>query len=452
MACGLAHGGAGSKPRPSPVATRGEVRKEDNQAGDGSGPSLLDGRAAPYAARPSGGRHSLMRRVLFVDHVNRILGGAEVNLVELLADAGSRQAWDVTVACSPASPLDERLAGLGVRRLPYEFGPAVNELRVVGRPFPLLGAVRGLRALRAAGRRLRAILRDTAPEVAVSCTNKDHFAGTAACRGSRTRSVWWVNDIVSADFFPAPARRALAWRARRGAARLAAVSEVARRALLDEGLPPKLVTTVYNGIPLDRYARRERGALRRLIGAGDDEFLAGIVGRFTPWKGQDVVIRVARRWREAGRKGRFLLIGKAFNEDAPFEAALRDAARGLEGVVHFVPFQPDISEALSDLDVLVHASVKPEPFGRVVIEAMAVGVPAVAARAGGVPEIITDGWDGLLVPPGDEAAYAAALGPLADSPARRAELGAAGRRTVQERFTVARVQRDFERLFAEVAS
>lgn len=392
-----------------------------------------------------------MRRVLFVDHVNRILGGAEVNLVELLADAEARRAWDVTVACSPDSPLDERIAALGVRRAPYQFGKSVNELRVVGRSFPLLGAVRGLRALHAAGTRLHEILRETGAEVAVSCTNKDHFAATAACRRSRAASVWWVNDILSADFFPAPARRGFCWRARRGAARLAAVSEVARRALVDQGLPPELVTTIHNGIPLERYACRERGALRRLIGAGDDEFLAGIVGRFTPWKGQDVVIRVARRWRDAGLKGRFLLIGRAFNEDEPFEKSLREAARGLEGTVHFVPFQPDISAALSDLDVLLHASVKPEPFGRVVIEAMAVGVPVVVARAGGVPEIITDGRDGLLVPPGDEAAYVAALRSLAENPARRAALAAAGRRTVEERFTVSRVQRDFERVFAEVA-
>ena len=393
-----------------------------------------------------------MRRVLFVDHVNRILGGAEINLAELLAEPGARAAWAAAVACSPGSPLDERLAGLDVRRVPYGFGGAVNELRVVGRAFPLLGAVRGLRALHAAGRRLGEILRETGAEVAVSCTNKDHFAATAACRRARARSVWWVNDLLTPEFFPAAARRAFGWRARRGAARLAPVSEAARRALLDEGVPAERVTTVHNGIPLERYARRGRGTLRRLIGAGDDEFLAGIVGRFTPWKGQEVVIRVARRWRAAGLKGRFLLIGKAFNEDAPHEAALREAARGLEDMVQFVPFQPDIGAALSDLDVLLHASVKPEPFGRVIIEAMAVGVPAVAARAGGVPEIITDGKDGLLAPPGDEAAYVAALRSLAESPARRAELAAAARRTVEERFTVSRVQRDFERVFAEVAA
>lgn len=393
-----------------------------------------------------------MRCVLFVDHVNRILGGAEVNLVELLAEPGARKAWTATVACSPGSPLDERLAGLGVRRVPYAFGRAVNELRVVGRRFPLLGAVRGLRALQAAGRRLGEILRETGAEVAVSCTNKDHFAAASACRRGRARSVWWVNDLLSAEFFPGPARRAFTWRARRGAARLTPVSEAARRALLEEGVPAARVTAIPNGIPLERYARRARGTLRRLIGAGDDEFLAGIVGRFTPWKGQDVVIRVARRWREAGLPGRFLLIGRAFNEDAPYEAALREAARGLEDVVQFVPFQPDIGAALSDLDVLLHASVKPEPFGRVIIEAMAVGVPAVAACAGGVPEIITAGQDGLLVPPGDEAAYVAALRSLTEDPTRRAALGTAGRRTVEARFTVGRVQRDFERVFAEVAA
>jgi glycosyltransferase involved in cell wall biosynthesis len=394
-----------------------------------------------------------MRRLLFVDHVNRILGGAEVNLIELLGGPEARAGWDVTVACSPGSRLDAALAGSGVARVPFQFGGAVNELRIVGRRFPLAGALRAWRALRRATRDLAQILAARRPEIVVSCTNKDHFAATAAARGTGARCVWWVNDIVSADFFPRLARRAFHARARRGAARLVTVSEVGRRALLAEGLPAGLVTVIHNGLPPERYRRGPRGALRRLIGAGEGDFLAGIVGRFTPWKGQDLVLRVARRWRAAGVPGRFLLIGHAFNEDQPYEAALKDYIRehALADTAHLVPFQPDIAAALGDLDALVHASVKPEPFGRVIIEALAVGVPVAAARAGGVPEIVTDGADGLLVTPGDEAGYDAALRRLAAEPDLAARLAEAGRRTFERRFTVARVRADFEALFAEVA-
>ncbi|MCC6234089.1 MAG: glycosyltransferase family 4 protein, partial [Verrucomicrobiales bacterium] len=108
------------------------------------------------------------------------------------------------------------------------------------------------------------------------------------------------------------------------------------------------------------------------------------------------------------------------------------------------------TDALSDLDLLVHASLKPEPFGRVLIEAMAVGVPVIAARAGGVPEIVTHELNGMLATPGDLTAYSAALGRLIQDSEYRHRMAEAGRRTVVERFSLERVVDDFETLFASL--
>jgi glycosyltransferase involved in cell wall biosynthesis len=107
---------------------------------------------------------------------------------------------------------------------------------------------------------------------------------------------------------------------------------------------------------------------------------------------------------------------------------------GLGGRVHFLGNRDDVPEILAALDVLVHVPSAPEPFGRVVAEAMAVGKPVIAARAGGLPEIVEDEVTGLLVPPGDVAATAAALTRLLRDPALRARLGAAGRRQAEQRF------------------
>ena len=180
----------------------------------------------------------------------------------------------------------------------------------------------------------------------------------------------------------------------------------------------------------------------------------GIVGRLTPWKGQDIVLRVAAQWAKSGRPGRFAIIGGAFNEDAPFEAHLREfvQSHGLAGRVHFVPFQPDIASAISSLDVLVHASTKPEPFGRVLIEAMALGVPVVAARGGGVPEIVTDAVDGLLVPPGDVAGTTHALERLLGDPAFQTSIVEAGSRTVRDKFSMERVFTDWHALLSEASN
>jgi glycosyltransferase involved in cell wall biosynthesis len=102
--------------------------------------------------------------------------------------------------------------------------------------------------------------------------------------------------------------------------------------------------------------------------------------------------------------------------------------------VHFLGHRDDVPEILAALDVLVHVPSAPEPFGRVVAEAMAVGKPVVAARAGGLPEIVEHEVTGLLVPPGDPSACAAAVLRLLADPALRARLGTAGRRRAEERF------------------
>jgi glycosyltransferase involved in cell wall biosynthesis len=391
-------------------------------------------------------------RVLFVDHVNKVLGGAEVNLVELAGHSEARNRWEIEIACAPGGPLDAAVADLGLARRPHQTAPALNELRVVGRQSGALAKLRGWAELRRAARRLAASLRRAPVDLVVSCTNKDHFAAGAAARAVGTSSLWWVNDIISPEFFSWPVRRLFVRQAVSLATRLAPVSNFGREALLREGIPARKVTAILNGIPVERYRRPKTGAFRTELGAAPGEPVFGVVGRITPWKGQDMFLRMARRWRESGRPGRFVILGRAFNEDAPYEQSLREfiAAERLEGVASIAPFRKEIGEAVADLDVLVHCSVKPEPFGRVIIEAMAAGTAVLAARDGGVPEIVSDGVNGALAAPGDEADFLAHLQKLAAAPALREKFAAAGRKTVEECFTIRRVFADFDRLFGEV--
>lgn len=393
-------------------------------------------------------------RILLVDHVSKVLGGAEVNVLELLAHPGAREAWDVTVACAPDSPLARAIDPLQWPRRDHGFAPALNELRVVGRRFSPLAKLRAWQELQQATNRLKQLAAELRPDVILSCTNKDHFAAGAAALALSIPSAWWVNDILSSDFFGWPVRRAFVSRARSLRPRLAAVSRFGQQALLREGVPADAVRTVHNGIPLARYRRDLRRPLRAQLGIPDTEPLVGIVGRLTPWKGQDIVLRVAALWAKSGRPGRFAIIGGAFNEDAPFETHLKEFVQhhGLANRVHFVPFQPDIASAISSLNVLLHASTKPEPFGRVLIEAMALEVPVVAARGGGVPEIVTDGIDGLLVQPGDVAGTSHALERLLGDAAFQTSIVEAGSRTVRDRFSMERVFTDWHALMSEAST
>jgi glycosyltransferase involved in cell wall biosynthesis len=154
-----------------------------------------------------------------------------------------------------------------------------------------------------------------------------------------------------------------------------------------------------------------------------------MVGRLAPWKGQDVFLAAFARSFPAGGVERAVLVGAPLFGEEGYEADLHRLAAelGIADRLEMTGFRDDVSAELARLDVLVHASVIPEPFGQAVVEGMAAGLPVIATEAGGPAEVITNGVDGLLVPPDDRAALAAALRRLSNDPDLRARLGAAAR-------------------------
>ena len=410
-----------------------------------------------------------MKRVLFVDHVDRILGGAEINLVELLEhwETSKTPKWQVAVACAPSSPLYDRLSSLPVELLPHSFDSSLNQLRVVGRIPTPWGMALAWMASRRAAAKLRHQILTWKPSAVVSCANKDHFCAASACAGLNVPLVWWVNDIINANFFPWLFRTLYFQKARK-AQRLVPVSEFARQALLDSGVANWKAVTVLNGIPTDRYSHSlnnedQNSTLQSELGIRDDmgsvnerPVVIGLIGRFTPWKGQLFFLELAKQWIESGRPpATFVLIGKSFNEDQSYEAELRQFVEDnplLKPHVRFVPFQSRIEKALAQIDILAHTSIKPEPFGRTIIEAMAMGVPPIAAKSGGVTEIITHKQDGWLATPGNHQSYLDGLDEMINNPEQRKEMGEMAAKTVRERFDVSRTLSQFDEIFDSIGS
>ena len=200
-----------------------------------------------------------------------------------------------------------------------------------------------------------------------------------------------------------------------------------------------------------RERRRERG--RAALGLAEGDFAVGIAARLQRWKGQDVVLRAAASLLRARENARLLVIGGSlFGLEPEFAEELKRLAGtlGIADRVTFTGFRQDIPDCLAALDVVVHASVHPEPFGLALIEGMAAGTALVAADAGAVREIVTPGADGLLVPPGDHEALAVALLALYDDREMRWRLARAGERTARERFDVAVMTRRVEAVYAEI--
>jgi glycosyltransferase involved in cell wall biosynthesis len=200
----------------------------------------------------------------------------------------------------------------------------------------------------------------------------------------------------------------------------------------------------FDPVAIDREAAR--AALARLLGAeAGRRFMLGVVAQLTPWKGQGTAIEALRLACAAGLDAHLLLIGSAkfvasatrFDNDA-YVAGLRRriADAGLESRVSWLGERGDVPELMRALDVLLLPSQE-EPFGRALIEAMALEVPVLATSVGGPPEIVEEGREGFLLAPDEPGAWAAAVLRLAEDPREAAALGRAGRERVLRKYTVA---------------
>ena len=230
-----------------------------------------------------------------------------------------------------------------------------------------------------------------------------------------------------------------------------AVSDFVRRRLVEvNGTPPERTHRVYNGIDLSRFASPDRGALRRLVGAPEGTRIVFCSGRAQPYKGFQVLVGAAALLRAEGVRDVIFVHcgGGAYLERLKETAALCEVGE----VFHFLGERRDVPALLAGATVAVVPSLWAEAFGLTVVEAMAAGVPLVASRAGGIPELVADGETGVLVPPGDSRALAGALRALLDDHVAREEMARRALAEVRARFSLERAARDLHALVSSQLS
>jgi glycosyltransferase involved in cell wall biosynthesis len=222
----------------------------------------------------------------------------------------------------------------------------------------------------------------------------------------------------------------------------------------ERGVNPPDARVVYDGVD-ESWLKVERPAhdVRVELGIPNGSPCLGILGNIQEWKGQHVLVEAMAAVARQHPKVRCLIVGGVHRAGERYAAELRArcAALGLGDSVSFVGFRDDVPDVINALDVVVHASVRPEPFGRVILEGMLMAKPVVATNAGGVPELIEHGRTGFLVPPGDVGAMAACL---SDVVARRDEAAAIGARAqswARERFALARQVNEMSELYESFA-
>ena len=351
------------------------------------------------------------------------LGGAEAMLQAVL-DGARESGHEVELVFFQAGPWPAELAQAGFR---VEVIPA--------------GRLREVNRWMATVVRLARLLRRRRPDLILNWAAKTQLYGAPAAllAGMRDRVVWWQHGIpgrspldVCATLLPARAVGCYCKAAAEAQARL---------------FPARETFVVAAGAPVPSQAP-ERGPLDRDIGPLElpgEVPVVGLVGRLQPWKGQDRMLLAQSLLRARGHSFHLVIVGGDSYELSPEYAQSLPALvkrLGLSDAVTLTGEVPDTGPYVEQMDILVNAS-DPEPFGIVLLEAMAKGVPVMAVDSGGPSEFIEHGRTGVLARSGDPEALADALEPLLVSAELRESLGDAGRERFLEDFTDAAMRERF---------
>ncbi|MHB8233579.1 MAG: glycosyltransferase [Solirubrobacteraceae bacterium] len=356
-----------------------------------------------------------MRVVIIVPWWER-LGGAEAMLHTILQGSDS--------------------SGHEIELIFFEDGLWPAELRAAGFRVEIVrsGRVRQLHRLVATIFRLAALFRERRPDVILNWAAKTQIYGSPAAMlaGMGDRVLWWQHAIAGRHWLDLSAN-ALPARA------IACYSTAAASA--QQRLWPHRETIVIpaGATPLVDVTRSPPLQLP------DGVPIVGIVGRLQPWKGQDRLLRAQALLHERGQALHLVIVGgDSYGLSPDYAASLPQliAELGLQTSVTLTGEVEDAMPFIQQLDVLVNAS-DPEPFGIVLLEGMAAGVPVVAVDSGGPPDIIEHARTGILAPSGSPADLADALAPLLGSPKLRRELGEAGRQRFMRDYTDDAVRKRF---------
>jgi glycosyltransferase involved in cell wall biosynthesis len=420
-------------------------------------PAVAERHRAMHRRLVAGSRERELR-VVYLDHVARLSGG-EIALLRLLPHLRRVNAH---VILGEEGPLVARLAQAGIS---VEVLPIAAAARDVRKDTVRLGGASPAALLSTVAyvARLTLRLRQLRPDLVHTNSLKAGVYGSLAANAAGIPVVWHLRDRIAPDYLPRPAVRfvrGLVGRVADGviansATTLATLDAPGRSRLLAAGardlssgyrtIPDMSMPSGHRstlGAPTARASRRVRRVIpdsvepspypRTPEAPATPAPTFGIVGRIAPWKGQDLFVRAfAAAFPDPGAERAVIVGAPLFGEEA-CEHDLREliARLGLTERVQMRGFREDVWSELARIDVLVHASTIPEPFGQVVLEGMAASLPVIAPDEGGPAEVIVDGETGRLFAARSVDALAAAMRALSADPQARERLGSAARRSI----------------------
>jgi glycosyltransferase involved in cell wall biosynthesis len=383
------------------------------------------------------------------------LGGSEIVLLEMIKGVRRlRPSWALQVILPGRGPLLDRLEAAGADCVVLALPPSLARLGESGaRPVALAARLVPVAlALPAYLHRLRKILAASCPALLHTNGFKAHIVGARA--GNPSKVVWHMHEYIGAR----PLTRTLLVRHQRYAAAMIANSQSVAADVAVALQPSVPVHVIYNAVDLATFApdgpAEDLDRRAGLAPAGGSVVRVGLVSTFARWKGHDVFLQ-AMASLPADPPVRGYIVGGPLYDTAGSQHSLEELQSlanrlRLAGRVGFTGFLP-AAPAMRALDIVVHASTRPEPFGMVIAEAMACGRAVITSGSGGAAELIDAGGDALTHVPGDAEDLSRCIIRLAGDAELRRQLGSRARAVACRRFDSDRLAREVVAVYEAIA-
>lgn len=352
-----------------------------------------------------------MLSFLFIDS-ERVWRGGQAQLLTLIRGL-SQRGHSVHLVCFPKTSLEARARDLGIPVHPIAIWSEAGLISLLHLIF---------------------VLRSVRPDILAFNTPKPIFIGTLASRFTRigARTIFRRVDFpLRNNFF---SRLKYSW----GIDCIIAISHSIKSRLVQGGVPASLIETIYEGIDLSQYPDRKGQSVR----LPTDPIKIGAVSHLSREKGLRYLIEAAALIPDVKRRMQFIIVG-----DGNCRIELQELVRekGLESCFQFLGFRTDSQTLLKDFDLFVLPSLS-EGLSSAIMEAMASSLPIIGSEVGGIPELVRNGYNGLLVPPADPEKLAQAIQHFAENPETLKQMGTRGRKRVEEEFTLDRKILETEKL------
>lgn len=386
---------------------------------------------------------SLKHKILYLNPSSQ-LGGAEKSLLDLLGHLNKERYYPI-ISCPGEDKFVEELHKIGVETAIIPYDRRILNLSRSENSHHLFLFAQSFWWLKPTILALRKLVKDEAVDLVVTNGIKCHFIGSFLSLITKVRLIWHVRDFVDTSW--------LQWMLR-------SMAHV---------FPDKIITnshavgnifsrngktqTVHNGIDLSLFDPGTDGKrVRSMLNVGKETKLIGTVGHLAPLKGYEELMESMGKVVRGGFDVKLAVVGDAiYPHSKSYKRKLLSLveSNGLNDRVIFTGYREDIPGLLASFDIFVLPS-QSEGFGKVNLEAMAMGKPVISTNVGGIPEVVVDGVTGILVPPKNTKALSHAIIKLLNDSRLRESMGHKGRRRVEENFTLQAHVQKIEEIYRKV--